>query len=519
MVRPPEPVPGRWRPPPHVTVTHPFPPAKPVFKRGGRRGSPGARQAMTTEYLHGVETIEVDDGIRPVRRVRSSVIGLIGTAPDADGDVFPINTPVVVAGNARLASSLGNTGTLPDAMRAILGQIGALVVVNRVTEAGSANETIGNVIGDPLTRTGIHAFLVAKAALGVKPRILIAPGFTSQRPGTGVAAIAVSDGGTGYTEAPVVTLSGGGGGVGASARAIVQNGSVSAVIVDNPGIGYSEPPTVTFGGPGVDAEAAATLGTTANPVVAAMVGVAPRLRAAILADGPNTTNAAAVQYRQDWGSDRLMVIDPGVMAFDADGGVNVGKPASAYAAGLQAKMDNERGFWWPFSNQPIAGVVGAGRPIAFDLSDRNSEHNYLNENAVTTVIRQEGYRFFGLRSTASDPNWAFLSVRRIADQVREEIENSFWWALDRPFSAQLVREIVESVNAYLRLLRTEGAIVGGKCWLNPDFNPPVNLLAGKLTLDFDIEPVAPIERLTFRIHRNPAYYADAVEEIVRSLAA
>ena len=36
---------------------------------------------MSANYLHGVETIEVENGVRPVKTVKSAVIGLIGTAP------------------------------------------------------------------------------------------------------------------------------------------------------------------------------------------------------------------------------------------------------------------------------------------------------------------------------------------------------------------------------------------------------------------------------------------------------
>lgn len=476
---------------------------------------------MTTEYLHGVETIEVLDGMRPVRRVRTSVIGLIGTAPEADSDLFPLNRPVLIPGNTVLAAALGGDGTLPDAMRAIYAQIGAAVVVVRVEEGVDDTATLANICGDALAKTGAWAFLNAETLTGAKPKILVAPGFTSARPSTGITEIQVSEGGTGYTEVPTVVITGTNT-VPATARAVVQGGAVTSVIVETPGLGYSAAPAVTFTGGGDEAEGAtatAVLGTTANPAAVALTSVADRLRAIVLADGPNTTNDAAISYRGDHGSDRLMVIDPAVLVFDSASASNVTQPASAFAAGLQAKMDNDRGFWWPFSNQPINGVVGVARPIAANLSDRNSEHNLLNENEVTTIIRHEGFRFFGLRTTSADPLQAFLSVRRVMDVVRDEVEKGFTWALDRPWSPQLVREIVESVNAYLRLLKAEGAIVGGKAWLNPDFNPSANLVQGKLTIDFDIEPVAPIERLTFRIHRNPDYYDGAVEEIVRQLAA
>ncbi len=37
--------------------------------------------SMAANYLHGVETIEIETGLRPVKAVKSAVIGLIGTAP------------------------------------------------------------------------------------------------------------------------------------------------------------------------------------------------------------------------------------------------------------------------------------------------------------------------------------------------------------------------------------------------------------------------------------------------------
>jgi uncharacterized protein len=41
---------------------------------------------MPANYLHGVETIELERGPRPVSTVKSAVIGLIGTAP-----IGPVN--------------------------------------------------------------------------------------------------------------------------------------------------------------------------------------------------------------------------------------------------------------------------------------------------------------------------------------------------------------------------------------------------------------------------------------------
>ena len=141
---------------------------------------------MPEQFLHGVEVVEIDNGPRPIRTVRSSVIGLVGTAPAADAAAFPLNTPVLVAGSRLDAAKLGSTGTLPAAIDGIFDQAGAMVVVIRVAEGATDADTQTNILGgvDPVTGQylGVQALLAAQSVAKVTPRILIAPGFTHQRP-------------------------------------------------------------------------------------------------------------------------------------------------------------------------------------------------------------------------------------------------------------------------------------------------------------------------------------------------
>jgi phage tail sheath protein FI len=107
------------------------------------------------------------------------VIGIIGTASNAVEEAFPENVPVLISGSAAELAKLGATGTLPGAIKSIFAQTSTNVVVVRVEEGESAEETIENVIGGIETGNyaGVHSFLVAKSKLGVNPRILIAPDF------------------------------------------------------------------------------------------------------------------------------------------------------------------------------------------------------------------------------------------------------------------------------------------------------------------------------------------------------
>jgi hypothetical protein len=106
-----------------------------------------------SDYLHGVEVIDIDDGVRPIRTLSSSVIGLVGTAPDADAQLFPLNTPVLVTSLTQ-AAALGKTGTLMAAIDDIYDQASAVIVLVRVEESSDKMQSLANVIGGVDEATG-----------------------------------------------------------------------------------------------------------------------------------------------------------------------------------------------------------------------------------------------------------------------------------------------------------------------------------------------------------------------------
>lgn len=386
---------------------------------------------MSDIFLHGIQNVTVDDGSRPITTVRSSTIGIIGSAPEADPLIFPLNKPVLIAGSRIEAAKLGETGTLPQAIDSIFDQVGAVLVVVRIEEGETAAATLANVLGgvDANTGTyeGVHAFLAAENIVGFVPKILIAPGYTHTR----TAAV-------GQTPA------------------------------------------------------------TSNPVVAELNGIAERLKAVIIADGPNTNDADAIAYSKDFGSKRVFLVDPKVLK-TVDGATS-SEWSSACVAGLIAKSDNERGWWWSPSNQEINGIIGTSRAIDFAMGDASCRANLLNENNVATIIRQNGYRLWGNRTLSSDKKWAFLCVVRTADMIDESLKAAHLWAVDRGITKTYVSDVIEGVNAYLRYLTNIGAILGGSCWADPDLNSADQIAQGKVYFDFDFTPVYPAEHVIFRSH-------------------
>jgi hypothetical protein len=68
-------------------------------------------------------------------------------------------------------------------------------------------------------------------------------------PVNSVASITVTTGGSGFTSVPVVGFTGGAG-TGATATAVISGGTITSIIVTNVGSGYTSAPTMTFTGGG-----------------------------------------------------------------------------------------------------------------------------------------------------------------------------------------------------------------------------------------------------------------------------
>ena len=154
---------------------------------------------MTTEYHHGVRVIELTEGIRPIRMVSTAIIGLVATSSDADPDTFPYDKPVLVTNVLAAIGKAGTKGTLAASLDAISQQVRPIIVVVRVpdglgeTDEEKAADLTSNVIGTVLPNgqyTGMKALLAAPAQLGIKPRILGAPGLDTQPVATALASLA-----------------------------------------------------------------------------------------------------------------------------------------------------------------------------------------------------------------------------------------------------------------------------------------------------------------------------------------
>lgn len=137
-----------------------------------------------------------------------------------------------------------------------------------IQNAAGSSQTLGVSIENILAATGqrvdvIHAgiaYIEAGAAIALGARLTSdATGrVVSVTAGT-VSSATVTAGGTGYTTAPTVAFTGGGG-TGATATAAFAAGAVTTITITNGGSGYTSAPTVSLtGGGGTGATATAAV--------------------------------------------------------------------------------------------------------------------------------------------------------------------------------------------------------------------------------------------------------------------
>lgn len=469
---------------------------------------------MPANYLHGVETIEIESGVRPVSTVKSAVIGLIGTAPM--GEINQATLCLSETDAAAFGSQL--TGfTIPQALDAIYDHgAGTVIVINVLDPATHKTAVTDEVVSfDASTGT-------AKLAHGAIANLTLKS----------------SDGLTEYTASTdytVDTLSG--------KLTRVKGGAMPASETSfKATYDYADPSKVTAADiiGAIDASGNRTgmkiLHDTYNlygffakiliapafctqaSVSTELIALAEKLDAIAYIDAPiGTTYAQAIAGRGPSGtinfntsSDRVRLCYPHVKVYDANTNSERLEPLSARAAGLRAKTDMEKGFWWSSSNQEILGITGLERPLSARIDDPNSEVNLLNEKGITTVFNSygTGLRLWGNR-TAAFPTVThmknFENVRRTGDVINESIRYYSLQYIDMPISQALIDSLVESVNAYGRKLIGDGALLGFKAWYDPARNEETELAAGHLTISYKYTPPPPMERLSYETEITSDY--------------
>lgn len=473
---------------------------------------------MAANFLHGVETITIEKGPRPITGVKTAVIGIVGTAPmlDVASAARTLNAPVVIRNPVDAAKYFGTNRTgfsIPAALDAIFDQGNGpiCIVVNTIDPANDVTAVTAEAktFGTDNILTLAHpqvSGVVVKSNDGITTHVLT----------------------TDYTvdaaNGKITRVVGGGIAAGAAVKVdyswldpskVLAADIIGAVDVDGNRSGLQSL-IGTYNLFGYVAKMIIAPGyCTQASVATEMIAVAEKLRAVALIDAPiGTTVSEAIAGRGPSGainfntsSKRAVLCFPHVKRYDSATDAEVLEPLSQRLAGVIAAKDIERGYWWSPSNTEIKGITGLELPITALINDSTTEANALNEAGILTLFNSfgSGIRSWGNRSAAFPTNTSpenFINVQRTADILHEAIEYAMLQFLDRPINQALIDAIRESVNGFIRTLIMRGALIDGKCVYDPAKNPVTELAAGHLVFDLEFMPPTPAERVTFESFIN-----------------
>jgi len=389
-----------------------------------------------SDYHHGVQVVEINDGTRVISTVSTAIVGMVCTASDADAGMFPLNEPVLITNVQSAIAKAGKQGTLAASLQAIADQAKPVIVVVRVAEGSGEDakaQTLSNIIGTTDENgkyTGLKALLTAEAVTGVKPRILGVPGLDSLEVATALAPICQKLRAFGYVSA--------------------------------------------WG---------------------------------------CKTISEAIKYRENFSQRELMVIWPDFLAWDTASNSSSVAYSTARALGMRAAIDQSAGWHKTLSNVGVNGVTGISTPVFWDLQESGTDADLLNEAGITTLIRKDGFRFWGNRTCSDDPLFLFENYTRTAQVIADTMADAHMWAVDKPITASLIRDIIDGINAKFRELKSNGYIIDATCWFDEEANDAASLKAGKLYIDYDYTPVPPLENLTLRQRITDKYLANLVSSV------
>lgn len=243
----------------------------------------------------------------------------------------------------------------------------------------------------------------------------------------------------------------------------------------------------------------------------ALVALADKLRGLAILDGPNTTDEAVMAYAENFGARRSYLVDPGVQYWDTTVDATVDAPGSAWVAGLFAWTDSEYGFWASPSNKEFVGLTGTSRPIEFLDGDETCRANLLNNANIATIIRDDGFRLWGNRTLSSDPKWAFVTRVRTMDIVMDAILYGHKWAVDRSITATYIKDVTEGLQAFMRDLKAQGAIINFEVFADPELNTASQLEQGKVYWNIRFTDVPPAENPNFRVEVTNQWLTEVLD--------
>ncbi|MBX0328463.1 phage tail sheath subtilisin-like domain-containing protein, partial [Oscillochloris sp. ZM17-4] len=142
------------------------------------------------------------------------------------------------------------------------------------------------------------------------------------------------------------------------------------------------------------------------------------------------------------------------------GDKKIAVPPCGHVAGVYARNDSERGVHKAPANEVLREVLAPATPISLE------EQELLNPEGINCLraFSGRGVRVWGARTLSSDPQWRYISTRRLFNYVEKSIWRTMQWVVFEPNNHDLWARVQRDIRAFLTSLWRQGMLFGP----NPD---------------------------------------------------
>jgi phage tail sheath protein FI len=193
---------------------------------------------------------------------------------------------------------------------------------------------------------------------------------------------------------------------------------------------------------------------------------------------------------------------PWLRVMPSNNGPAILVPPSGHVCGIFARSDALRGVHKAPANEIVNGALGVATRISL------IEQGQLNMMGINIVqVFQDGGRpmLWGARTTATDLNWQYVSIRRLFLYLEESIQEGIRWAVFEPNNLALWQKLKRSLTDFLTVAWRDGALFGQKAQdafyvrIDEQLNPFSEQQLGRLHIEIGVRPSYPAEFIVVRI--------------------
>lgn len=176
-------------------------------------------------------------------------------------------------------------------------------------------------------------------------------------------------------------------------------------------------------------------------------------------------------------------------------------PPSGHVCGALAAGELAGGVHRAPANIPLRYATAVSLTIDDEVQGR------LNPTGINAIraFPGRGLRVWGSRTLSSDPEWRFLTARRVVDAIERTLEGALGWVVFEPNSPMTRQSVAVSIATLLERLWRAGILSGDrpadafhvKC--DSDNNSDDATARGELLAEVAVAPANPFEFVVFRI--------------------